>query len=178
MDLIGQKVRLRAAREEDAPAFAAALREPEVLRHLGPWAWGPYGEREALTFLSTPLEGGVTWAIECLADGAVIGSTGLHEVDHRNRHCSWGIWVGPPDRWGHGYGTEACRLAVGYAFDQLGMEKVSLEVYQGNDRARRAYAKAGFVSEGVRRRHLWLNGGLIDVELMAVFSDHPLYRHP
>ena len=177
MDLIGEKVRLRGARDEDAAAFMAALREPEVVRYLAWWARAPYGVREALGFIRNPPEGMISWTIECLDDGAVIGNTGLSDVDHRNRRCSWGIWIGPPDRWGHGYGTEACRLAAGFAFAQLGMEKVWLEVYQGNERARRAYAKAGFVSEGVLRRHLWLDGAFIDVELMAVFRDNPLYRH-
>ena len=90
----------------------------------------------------------------------------------------WGIWIGPPQRWSHGFGTEACRLAVGYAFNQLAMEKVSLDVYQGNDRARRSYEKAGFASEGLLRRHLWLDGHFVDVEVMAVFRDHPLYAVP
>jgi RimJ/RimL family protein N-acetyltransferase len=176
MELTGELVRLRASREEDAPAFVRALEHPEVIRYLDAWAQVPYGPREALEFIRSDRPQAMHWTIECLEDGAVVGSTGLHEIDQRNRHCSWGIWVGPPDRWGRGYGTEACRLAVAFAFDHLGMEKVQLQVYAGNDRARRAYEKAGFVSEGVRRRHIWSYGRLIDVEAMAVFRDHPLYR--
>ena len=26
----------------------------------------------------------------------VLGTTGFHGIDHRNRHCGWGIWIGPP----------------------------------------------------------------------------------
>jgi RimJ/RimL family protein N-acetyltransferase len=110
-----------------------------------------------------------------VADGAYIGGTGLHDIDHHNRHCAWGIWIGPPQRWGRGYGTEACMLSVEYAFRHLAMEKVSLHVYEGNDRARRSYEKAGFVSEGTLRRHFWRDGELIDVEMMAAFRDNPLY---
>ena len=66
-------------------------------------------------------------------------------------------------------------LAVEYAFRHLAMEKVCLYVYAGNDRARHVYEKAGFVSEGTQRRHFWRDGELIDVELMAVFSDNALY---
>jgi RimJ/RimL family protein N-acetyltransferase len=99
----------------------------------------------------------------------------LHQINHRNRNCEWGIWIGPPERWNQGFGTEACRLAVGYAFDHMAMEKVSLDIYEGNDRARRAYQKAGFATEGILRRHYWLGGRLVDVEIMSVFRDHPLY---
>jgi RimJ/RimL family protein N-acetyltransferase len=175
MDLTGKKVRLRAITEADAEFFAATLADPEVVRYLASWAWGPYGHREALEWVRTPRRDTVGWTIECLADGQPIGGTSLHGINHRNRNCEWGIWIGPPERWNHGFGAEACRLAVGYAFDHLAMEKVSLDVYQGNDRARRAYEKAGFATEGVLRRHHWLGGRLVDLEIMSVFRDHPLY---
>lgn len=177
VDLLGERVRLRAARQEDAAHFAEALAGVEVVQYLGPWAWGPYGVRDAEEFIATGSRAaGVHWTVESLADGVPVGSTGLHDIDHRNRNCAWGIWIGPPDRWGRGYGSEACRLAVGYAFEQLAMQKVTLQVYEGNSRARRTYEKAGFQSEGTLRRHLWLGGRMVDVELMAVFSDSPLYQ--
>lgn len=175
MDLIGETVRLRAHTDADATFFASVLTEPEVVRFLADWARAPYGPREALEYVRTARPDTVSWTIECRADGRPIGTTGLHRIDHRNRNCIWGVWIGPPERWGHGFGTEACRLAVGYAFSQLGMEKVSLDVYEGNDRARHSYEKAGFAREGLLRRHLWLDGRLADVEVMAVFRDHPLY---
>jgi len=176
VDLVGEKVKLRAPRAEDAARFADLLADPLVVRRLGQWSHIAYGRRDAEQYLSSLFPGALAWTIECLADGAVIGSTGLHAVDHRNRNCSWGIWTAPPDRWGKGYGSETCRLCVRFAFDVLGMEKVSLEVYEGNEGARRAYEKAGFASEGVLRRHIWLDGALRDVELMAVFREHPLYQ--
>jgi RimJ/RimL family protein N-acetyltransferase len=175
MDVTGQLVRLRPLRPEDAPAIAAALADPRVVANLAQWAHGPYSVEQARTWTATTSPNEVHWAIDCLADDAFIGTTGLHAIDHRNRHCGWGIWIGPPERWGHGFGTETCMLAVEYAFRYLAMEKVWLYVYAGNDRARRSYEKAGFTTEGIRRRHYWRDGQLIDVEMMAVFSDNPLY---
>jgi RimJ/RimL family protein N-acetyltransferase len=175
MDLIGERVRLRAHTEEDAEFFAATLADPEVVRFLADWALIPYGPREALAFVRTPRPDAIGWTIECRVDGRPIGATGLHRINHRNRNCEWGIWIGPPDRWNQGFGTEGCRLAVQYAFNHLGMEKVSLDVYEGNERGRRTYEKAGFTREGLLRRHMWLHGRLADVEIMSVFRDHPLY---
>ena len=178
MDLIGERVRLRATTEADADFFAATLVDPKVVRYLASWAWVPYGPREALDYIRTVRPDSLGWTIECRDDGQPIGATGLHRIDHRNRNCGWGIWIGPPERWNRGFGTETCRLAVAYAFNQLAMEKVTLDVYEGNDGARRAYEKAGFAREGLLRRHLWLDGRLTDVEIMAVFRDHPLYAGP
>jgi RimJ/RimL family protein N-acetyltransferase len=175
MDLTGELVRLRATTEADAEFFAAVLPDPELVRYLASWAWVPYGVREALDFIRTPQPDAVHWTVECLADGQPIGSTGFHEINHRNRNCEWGIWIGPRERWDKGFGAEACKLSVAYAFSHLGMEKVSLDVYEGNERGRRSYAKAGFAREGLLRRHVWLDGRLADLEIMAVFRDHPLY---
>ncbi|MGH7721887.1 MAG: GNAT family N-acetyltransferase [Candidatus Dormibacteria bacterium] len=176
MDVTGRLVRLRARRPEDAPAIADILASPQVVANLAQWAQGPYSLEKARAWVAAESPDEVLWAIECLDDHAFIGATGLHGLDHRNRRCTWGIWIGPPQRWGRGYGTEACMLAVEYAFLHLAMEKVNLDVYAGNDRARRSYEKAGFVSEGIKRRHYWRDGELIDVERMAVFRDHPDYQ--
>ncbi|MDQ6846133.1 MAG: GNAT family N-acetyltransferase [Candidatus Dormibacteraeota bacterium] len=180
MDITGTLVQLRALRPDDAPTIAELLADPRVVANLAEWSHGPYSVEHARTFVAStltdaPLPDQVIWAIERIADGAFLGSTGLHAIDRRNRHCGWGIWLGPPEQWGRGYGTEACMLAVEYAFRFQAMEKVHLCVYAGNDRARRSYEKAGFVSEGIRRQHYWRDGALIDVELMAVFRDNPLY---
>jgi RimJ/RimL family protein N-acetyltransferase len=175
LDLIGERVRLRAHTEEDANFFTATLADPEVVRFLADWARGPYPVSQAQAFLRNPEPNTVGWTIDCIADGQAIGTTGLHEINHRNRNCMWGIWIGPPDRWGQGFGTEACRLSVAYAFTHLGMEKVSLHVYEGNDRGRRVYETAGFTREGLLRRHMWLNGKLADVEIMSVFRDNAVY---
>lgn len=172
---MGDLVKLRALVPEDGAAITAAVADPEVVRYLDNWAWRPYGPADAQDFIGRHDPSTVTWAIECLEDGAWIGSTDLHQLDFRNRNCWWGIMVAPPARWGKGYGSEACRLAVGYAFRQLGMEKVYLRVYEGNERGRRAYAKAGFEIEATLPRDHWVEGRLVASHLMAVYRDHPLY---
>ena len=176
VDLTGEKVRLRATTEMDVDFFAATLANPEVVRFLASWAWLPYGRQDAVDWVRMPKPDAVQWTIECLSDGEPLGSTGLRQINHHNRNCEFGIWIGPPARWNQGFGTEACRLAVRYAFDHLAMEKVSLDVYEGNDGARRSYEKAGFKPEGVLRRHYWLGGRLVDLEIMSVFRDDPRYE--
>jgi RimJ/RimL family protein N-acetyltransferase len=175
MDITGRLVRLRPVRPDDAPRMVESLADPRVVYHLAHWALLPYSLEQAQQWVANDQPDALRWAIECLADGEYVGGTGLHNISHFNRHCAFGIWIGPPERWGRGYGTETCKLAVEYAFRHLAMEKVSLFVFSGNDRARRSYERAGFVSEGVMRREFWRDGGLVDVETMAVFRDNPVY---
>ena len=175
MDLVGKRVKLRAPRPEDAPAIAANAADPEFGRYLEPWAWKPYSTDDAREFLAHTDPDSVRWSIDCLEDGEFIGMTGLHHINFRNRNCGWGIAIGPPSRWGKGYGTEACMLTMRFAFKELGMEKVYLRVYEGNDRGRRAYEKAGFKVEGTLPRDVWLHGRFATTYLMAVYRDDPLY---
>jgi len=62
-----------------------------------------------------------------------------------------GIGIGDRDDWSKGYGTDAMKLAVRYAFLELNLHRVTLGVFEHNPRARRAYEKAGFVLEGRMR---------------------------
>ena len=175
VDITGRLVRLRALRPEDAVDIARNVADPEVVRFLDNWAWRPYSAADAIDFVNRRDPAELRWAIDRVEDDRFIGVTGLHDLDFRNRHCHWGIWIGPAPTWGRGYGTEACRLATRFAFRQLGMEKVYLFVYEGNDRGRRAYEKAGYRLEGTLPRDAWHDGGMITTYLMAAYRDDPLY---
>jgi RimJ/RimL family protein N-acetyltransferase len=177
MDIRGELVTLRALRMEDAEPIAANASNAEVVRYLDAWAQGPYGVADAREFISASRDvDAVVWAVEEMDGGRCLGTTGLHDIDRRSRHCMWGIALGPPEVWGRGYGTEACRLATAFAFRHLGMEKVCLYVYEPNLRGRRTYEKAGFGVEAVFPRDHWLDGGLVTTYFMSAFCDDPLYR--
>ena len=176
MDLTGRLVRLRAPVPQDAPFIAEYIAMPEVARTLDSWAHSPYSVEQALDWIGRHDPGSVNWAIDCLADDAFIGCTGLRELDFRDRNCEWGIWIGPPSRWGQGFGSEACRLATAFAFRELGMEKVYLKVYETNPGGLRAYQKAGFKIEATLPRDHWWEGGFTSSHLMAAYRDDPLYR--
>jgi RimJ/RimL family protein N-acetyltransferase len=173
--LTGTKVRLRPPRPEDGAAVVANVADQEVVRYLGTWAWNPYSLEDFVGFVGGQTDD-ILWAIDALEDGACLGMTSLDRVDRTNRHCWWGIHVGPPDRWGRGYGTEACALATRYAFERLELEKVCLFVYEGNDRGLRAYERCGYRVEGTLRRDTFLDGRLVTKYVMSVYRDHPLYR--
>ena len=178
MNLTGRLVRLRALEERDVAAMVALLSEPGVAASLGSWAWHPYGEQDARRFLTQPDQRAVDWAIDDLSDGAFVGITSLSRIDYQDHNAAWGIWIGPPERWDRGLGSEACRLAVRFAFEHLGLEKVWLQVPETNPRGRRAAEKAGFALEGTLARHVFVDGRLVPAHVLSAFRDHPLYSQP
>jgi len=173
--LTGARVRLRAIEREDLPALHEIDNDIEVRSLVSARSPVPesLAELEArfAAGAANPQPGQIRFAIE--ADGAVIGDCGLHTMDNYSLNCHLGIAI-RRDLWGQGYGTDAVRLLVDYAFSYLRMHKVCLEVLAHDARAVRAYEKAGFVAEGRFREHSWHRGAYRDLLRMAVFNgDRP-----
>ncbi len=108
------------------------------------------------------------FAIE--VDGKHVGNLGIHKVDRVHRKADLGIVIGEPAYWSRGYGTDALRLALGYGFGPLGLNKVSLDVLEDNARALRSYAKCGFVREGVHREDVFKDGRFLNVVRMSILA--------
>ncbi|MDQ6774594.1 MAG: GNAT family N-acetyltransferase [Candidatus Dormibacteraeota bacterium] len=175
MDLNGALVRLRAPRPGDAEALHELGRDPEVARFAGSPSLLPETLGQVRDLLAARSPDRVRWVIEATADGAVLGSASLNRIDLVNRHCWFGIVIGPPARWGRGCGTEATILATRFALRRLGLEKVYLGVFEGNERGFRAYQKAGYRLEATLARHHLLEGRLVAGRWMAAYRDDPLY---
>lgn len=91
----------------------------------------------------------------------IVAMGGLVDIDHTNRRAELYLLVAPALT-GHGIGRVALEWLCNYAFSRLALERVYLFTLEGNQRARKFYEKAGFVPEGVLRRHLMHRGVLVD----------------
>ena len=113
-------------------------------------------------------DGGM-FAIE--ADGKYIGMCGIRQqslIMTTARTFELGITIGDKDYWGKGYGRDAVRVLLDYAFCLRNAHKVWLSVNGTNERAIRAYRACGFVEEGRLRQHVWGNGQYLDLVYMGV----------
>ena len=88
--------------------------------------------------------GKVVQFIICLSDGREIGSVYFRDIDREKGVAEYGIFIGEEDAMGCGYGTEAARLALDYAFTRLKLHKVFLRFLADNIGAGRSYEHAGF----------------------------------
>jgi diamine N-acetyltransferase len=91
-----------------------------------------------------------------------IGNSQWQDIDFRNRTAEMGIFIGDAADRGKGYGTEATRLMLDYAFTALGLHSVMLTSYAFNLAGQRAYEKAGFRTFGRRHECHWMGGRLWD----------------
>ena len=109
------------------------------------------------------------YAIE--VDGNHVGNIGLHGIDRANRKANLGIVIGEKDYWSKGLGTDAMRTVLRYAFEQLRLHKVNLDVIDYNERAIHVYERCGFVKEGVRREELWKRGRFVNLVRMSILEN-------
>ncbi len=108
-----------------------------------------------------------------------IGLTELRRISYKNRTADFGILIGEKDCWSKGYGTETTLLMLDYGFTILGLHNISLETYSYNERAIKAYERAGFKRMGRRREVNRWGGKVYDEILMdclATEFETPLKR--
>jgi RimJ/RimL family protein N-acetyltransferase len=173
MQLSGERVRL-CAMEVEAMAEASARwsRDSEYRRLQDSDPALPVSVAEARAHFAdeAPSDGEYHFAIHTLEPDRLIGFVSLWL---RWQHAdAWlGIGIGDRADWGQGYGTEALRIALRYAFEELNLHRVSLTVLGANPRAQRAYEKAGFVVEGRQRSQNQYDGRRIDDVFMGILRE-------
>ena len=89
-----------------------------------------------------------------------LNGSSLRTTHHRRTELGLDIL---PQYQGQGYGSEAIRWALDYAFSRTGMHKVRICAFEWNEGACRLYRKLGFKEEGRNREAMWHEGRFWDV---------------
>lgn len=108
------------------------------------------------------------FTIHTLEDDRVIGIVDLGGINWVNRDSWVGIGIGERDYWGKGYGTDAMRLIVRFGFEQLNLNRITLNVFGYNQRAIQSYLKCGFKEEGRLRQWMQRGGERHDLVFMGI----------
>jgi diamine N-acetyltransferase len=182
LNIVGEKVALGPARRDLLPLintwdndFTAEFLANNVLR--------PITEGGTEAFLASTLKGeaqrDIFFIIYEYASLRPIGWVVLRHVDAKNGTAEFGIVIGEQDCRGKGYGTEVTRLVLDYAFTVENLHNVMLDTAAHNERAIRAYTRAGFRIIGRRRQALCWGSTRYDSVLMDCLStdfETPLKR--
>ena len=165
--MLGERVALGPERAELLPTLRGWLDDFTLRRTQGGTPL-PYTHEALAALYAAGDDGGrrAAFIIYRRADWRPLGFTAWQEIDPRDRTADFVIGIGEADCRGRGYGTEATRLMLDYAFGALGLHSVALTVYATNLAGLRAYAKAGFREIGRRRQSHWQGGRLWDTIYM------------
>lgn len=159
-------MRLRPLAVGDVEAMYASLDDPESLRLTGTQSTFTFEQVRRHCERIEQADDRLDYAIEVASQP--IGEAVLNCVDEINRSASFRIAIWKDGDRNKGIGTKAIRLLVWHGFEAVGLNRIELEVYSFNPRARRVYENIGFRLEGVRRQALLWNGEAVDAHIMAL----------
>jgi len=100
-----------------------------------------------------------------------VGLIGLINIDNINSKAEYYISIGRHDLKRKGIATTATELILEYAFNDLKLNKVYLNVDEENEAACRLYEKIGYKIEGLFIKDMLHKGKLINRKRYAIFSD-------
>ena len=114
--------------------------------------------------------------VEDISADKLIGHVGLYKIDKLAKKTEFGILLADDNSRGKGYGTKSTRLMVDYAFNTLGMHKVTAEVLSENAPSIAMFNKCGFSVDGRLRDDVFKNNRYYDVLTMSVLADEYLKK--
>lgn len=163
---------LRPTRKEDAAEYyraGFARLDPELARLTGSKV--RFARDEVISFFLSCVDDPNRRDFLLLdSAGRIIGESVINEIDWNTRCANFRIGIFRPENRGQGIGSWMVRTTRDYAFESLGLHRLELDVFSFNPRAERAYEKAGFRREGVRRDAVRDGDGYGDDILMAILE--------
>jgi diamine N-acetyltransferase len=175
LNLLGAKVALGPLRRDLIPLYQQWFNNFELLRtldrQLKPVSLDQVERWFEARATSAQIGSVVVFTIYERGTWRPIGNTALEAINLRDRTAEFGIFIGESDLQGKGYGSEATRLMLDYAFTGLGLQNIMLRVWEFNLAGIRVYEKAGFREFGRRSRAHLLNGEWWDDVYMQILAD-------
>jgi len=97
-----------------------------------------------------------------------LGLVSFTNIDNVNKTASWAFYSG--DVSVRGIGSEMERLALKYAFDNLGLHKLYCEVLEFNFPVVKFHRKHGFKVEGIKVKHYFRDDKYYDIYQLALLK--------
>ncbi len=147
-----ERLLLRRARAEDAPAMHAIMSDPTAMRYWSSLPHADLGETRAW-IASTIAAVATGRSDDFLAerDGVVIGKAGLWNGNELG-------FLFAPSAWGKGYAREAVMAVIARGFTTGGHEEIRAEADPRNESCLRLLSRLGFHETG-RAPRTWCIGG-------------------
>ncbi len=169
--LVGEGVELRRHDRANYPLYARWYGDEEIWR-LTSWAAEPMRQAQAERLFEDREASAVddSFAIHREGEEEPLGVISLTNISEANVSAELSVIIGDEKDRDKGFGTEAIRVLLRYAFEDLGLQRVDLSVFEFNELAIRAYEKLGFQREGRVRQAVRRDGKYHDAILMRILA--------
>jgi RimJ/RimL family protein N-acetyltransferase len=168
----GELVRLAAWRDDDAAVLSGWSEDASYLRALDTDSARPLSVEQVVErFKSMHADPNmIEFHLRTLDEDRLVGFVALHSIEWNNQVAMLAIGIGRATDRNRGYGRDALNLGLRYAFDELNLHRVGLNVIADNTPAIHLYEKAGFKREGIIRDAVLRDGRRCDCLLMGILG--------
>jgi len=168
--ITGKKVNLRAFEKKDLKIVCSWENNPDVEKFFNdPYPKSLEDEEKWLKRLTEDHEyEAKIFAIEY--ERRFIGLIYLSKIDWRARKARLSIFIGEESFRGKSLGVDSVRTLVDFAFQNMNLHRIELEVVKDNIPAGRCYQKAGFTVEGEKKDAWFVDGEYYPVLIMSFLN--------
>lgn len=177
--IVGDRVQLFKISAEHVNDIYRLLKDPLVLKYLTLKEPSAVDDiRSYILFLQNQwlMANDYTYSIISAIDiyqgnPALVGQTSLYDINYVHKRAEVGIWIGS-QYWRKHYAFDALRLLLGYAFDDLHLNRIQSHIFLDNDRSQHLFEKLGFQREGIARQYVCKGSELRDVYAYAILREN------
>ncbi|GGE54161.1 GNAT family N-acetyltransferase [Priestia taiwanensis] len=168
---MGEKVILTTLEKEDAKEISTWHNNAQFGRLLSSLPATPQSVTQIEKWLEEEMDDSTNYlfGIRTRSEHQLVGYVELERVELSNGNA-WLAIALSPEHWKKGYGMEAMKKVLTYAFGELCLHRVQLTVFSYNTGAISLYEKLGFVREGAYREYIHRNDERYDMYLYGLLK--------
>ena len=170
--LVGENIILRPVKKEDLELFNIWRNSIEIKNQalLHPFPVTTELDEEWFGYTANDKSNKTVFFSITDKNDKVLGYTFLNAINWINRNSYFGIIIGEKSQRGKGVGKATLELITNYAFNNLNLHKITLEVVANNIGAIKLYESFGFKQEGELKKHVFVNGKFEDIKIFSIFK--------
>lgn len=171
MNLVGEKVVLRAIEMEDLEFLREMVNDPDMEHLVVGWSFPVSRYEQQKWYERTILDKLNLRFVIQNEDEKTIGLATLDSIDWKNRKAHHGMKLGAKALRGRGYGTDTVMTIMRYAFEELQLNRLDSSWFEYNMASQRLYTKCGWVVEGKVRQSVFKKNAYHDEIIVGVTRD-------
>jgi RimJ/RimL family protein N-acetyltransferase len=171
MNIIGEKVLLRAIELSDKEVLLDIINDSNTEHSLGGWSF-PVSSLNQEEWIKSqkPSENILRCMVSDKRDNKTLGTAIMSALDYKNGNAEIHIKLISNAR-GKGYGADAINTLIQYAFNELRLNCVYAHVNAYNVASQKLFERCGFVKEGVLRNRIYKKGEFHDVIVFSIVKE-------
>ena len=162
---------IRSFEENDVDSIVKYANNIEVSRYLRDSFPYPYSRENAIQWVSFVKNNYSTLFFAIANDKELIGGiSAVPQPDVHRFSAEVGFWIGQLF-WNKGIMTKAIPAFCNYLFTKFNFNRLTSNVFDGNEASKKVLSRSGFILEGVLRKSVYKNDKFVDQFIYGLLKE-------